>query len=81
MDRQAAWKVIVRLARAAGIEKSITPHSLRHTYVTLALDAGADLRDVQASAGHRDPKTTMGYDRARQSLDRNPTFAVAAAVG
>lgn len=80
MDRQAAGKVIVRLARQAGISRTVSPHSLRHTYVTLALDAGVDLRDVQEGAGHRDPKTTIGYDRARKSLDRNPTFVVAGVV-
>jgi integrase/recombinase XerD len=80
LDRHAASKVIVRLARAAGISKRITPHSLRHTFVTLALDAGAQLRDVQDAAGHADPRTTRRYDRARNSLDRNPTYAVAAHI-
>jgi site-specific recombinase XerD len=80
VDRRALARAVARLAAAAGIEKSISPHSLRHTFVTLALDAGASLRDVQDAAGHADPRTTRRYDRARQSLDRNPTFAVAAHV-
>jgi site-specific recombinase XerD len=78
LDRHAAGKITRRLARAAGIAKSISPHSLRHTFVTAALDAGASLRDVQDAAGHADPRTTRRYDRARHSLDRHPTYAVAA---
>jgi integrase/recombinase XerD len=78
LDRQAAWKIIRQLAKTAGINKPISPHSLRHTFVTQALDAGATLRDVQDAAGHADPKTTRRYDRGRHSLDRHPTYALAA---
>lgn len=77
MDRHDAARVVARVARAAGIGKRITPHSLRHTAVTLALDAGVPLRDVQDLAGHADPRTTRRYDRARQSLDRHATYALA----
>jgi integrase/recombinase XerD len=49
--------------------------------VTNALDAGVSLRDVQDAAGHGDPRTTRRYDRARHSLDRHATYAVAAYVG
>ena len=80
MDRQAAGKVVGRLARSAGVEHRVSPHSLRHAFVTAALDAGASLRDVQDAAGHADPRTTRRYDRARGALDRNPTYAVAAYV-
>lgn len=80
MDRQAAGKVVTRLARAAGVSHRVSPHSLRHSFVTAALDAGAALRDVQDAAGHADPRTTRRYDRARHSLDRHPAYAVAAAV-
>lgn len=80
MDRHAAKKVVRRLARAAGIEKAVSPHSLRHSFVTAALDAGVPLRDVQDAAGHADPRTTRRYDRARYSLDRHATYAVAAAI-
>jgi hypothetical protein len=45
-----------------------------------ALDAGVPLRDVQEAASHADPRTTMRYDRARQSLDRHATYIVAAFV-
>jgi integrase len=69
-----------RLARAAGIPSwaRLSPHSLRHTAITLALDAGAHLRDVQDFAGHRDPRTTRRYDRARDTLDRNAAYTLTA---
>jgi site-specific recombinase XerD len=77
LDRYDATRIVRRLARAAGISKRISPHSLRHSFVTLALDAGVSLRDVQDAAGHADPRTTRRYDRARQSLDRSATYSVA----
>lgn len=77
-DRFSATRLIRRLARRVGIAKRISPHSLRHTFVTLSLDAGVALRDVQSAAGHADPKTTMGYDRARDVLDRAATYRLAA---
>jgi integrase/recombinase XerD len=78
LDRHHAAKIVARLARTAGIDKRVTPHSLRHAFITHALDAGASLRDVQDAAGHADPRTTRRYDRSRHSLDRHPTYAVAA---
>lgn len=80
MDQAAFWHLVRRLARAAGIEHwaALSPHSLRHTAITLALDAGASLRDVQDFAGHRDPRTTRRYDRSRHSLDRNAACTLAA---
>lgn len=80
LDRHAARNTIRRLGRVAGIDKPISPHSLRHSFVTLALDAGASLRDVQDAAGHADPRTTRRYDRARHSLDRHPTYRLATHV-
>jgi integrase/recombinase XerD len=80
LDRFDAVRIVRRLARAAGIAKVVSPHSLRHTFVTLALDAGASLRDVQDSAGHADPRTTRRYDRGRHSLDRFAGYHVAAYV-
>jgi hypothetical protein len=50
------------------------PHSLRHSAITFALDAGASLRDVQDYAGHKDPRTTRRYDHSRDSLDRNAAY-------
>ncbi|MGH9116425.1 MAG: tyrosine-type recombinase/integrase [Acidimicrobiales bacterium] len=78
LDRHAAWRIVRRLARRAGINKPVGPHTLRHAFITAALDAGAPLRDVQEAASHADPRTTMRYDRARVSLDRHATYIVAA---
>jgi site-specific recombinase XerD len=77
MDRYAADRTVKRLARRAGITKRISPHSLRHSFITAALDAGVPLRDVQEAASHADPRTTMRYDRGRGSLDRHATYIVA----
>jgi site-specific recombinase XerD len=77
LDRWAAWKVIRGLARAAGVEHAVFPHALRHGFVTAALDAGVPLHRVQDAAGHRDPRTTRRYDRARGALDNHATYLVA----
>jgi site-specific recombinase XerD len=78
LDRHAAWRIVRRLARKAGIKKAVGPHTLRHAFITAALDAGVPLRDVQDAASHAEPRTTMRYDRARVSLDRHATYVVAA---
>jgi site-specific recombinase XerD len=80
MNRHQAARVVRRLARHGGIDKKISPHSLRHSFITAALDAGVPLRDVQEAASHSDPRTTMRYDRARRSLDRHATCIVATFV-
>lgn len=75
-----AFPTVQRLARAAGIEGQVSPHGLRHTHATLALDAGVPLRDLQDSMGHADPRTTRRYDRARARLERSSAYAVASAL-
>ena len=80
LDRHAATRIVKRLAKRGGIDKPISPHSLRHSFITAALDAGVALRDVQEAASHADPRTTMRYDRARRSLDRHATYIVATFV-
>ncbi len=82
LDRTAAWRLLRRLAQQAGIDgaERISPHSMRHTFATTALDAGVPLRDVQDSMGHRDPRTTRVYDRTRGNLTRNATYTVAVAL-
>ena len=80
MNRHQAARIVRRLAKQAGIDKVISPHSLRHSFITVALDAGVPLRDVQEAASHADPRTTMRYDRARRSLDRHATYIVATFV-
>jgi integrase len=80
LDRHGAGRIVRRVARRAGITKLVSPHTLRHAFITAALDAGVPLRDVQEAASHADPRTTMRYDRARVSLDRHATYIVAAFV-
>jgi integrase/recombinase XerD len=80
LDRHAAGRIVRRVARRAGLGKKIGPHTLRHAFITAALDAGVPLRDVQEAASHADPRTTMRYDRARVSLDRHATYIVAAYI-
>jgi len=80
LDRHGAWRIVRRTARRARIGKAVTPHTLRHAFITAALDAWVPLRDVQEAASHADPRTTMRYDRARGSLDRHATYIVAAYV-
>ena len=56
------WELVRRLARDAGIQAwdQLSPHCLRHSAITFALDAGAALRDVQDYAGHKDPAPPAG---------------------
>jgi integrase len=50
--------LVAGLAREAGVGKPLTPHGLRHSAITIGLDAGVALRDMQDFARHADPKTT-----------------------
>jgi len=80
MNRDSAARVVVRLAKQVGIKKKLSPHSLRHSYITACLDAGVPLRDVQIAARHSDPRMTTRYDRARGNLDRHANYVVAAFI-
>lgn len=76
LTARLVWYIVTRYVRAAGIKKRISPHSLRHTAITLALDAGATIRQAQTYAGHADPKTTVRYDRTREDLDKSAAHLI-----
>ena len=80
LDRFDAARAIRRLARAAGIEHPVSPHDLRHSFVTLALEAGRPIHVVADAAGHSDVRTTQRYDRRRHALDGHAAYAVSAYV-
>lgn len=67
ISRQGCWLAIRKHAEAAGIDRAISPHKLRHSFATHLLEGGCDLRSLQTLLGHADIATTEVYTHLSQS--------------
>jgi len=65
-----AWHIVVKWGKFSGVGK-LSPHDLRRTAITRALDQGLSYRQVQMMSGHKDPKTVMRYDHGRENMELN----------
>jgi len=73
LTRQGLWLIIKHYVKQVGIKATVTPHTLRHSFATHLLNAGADLREVQERLGHASASTTQVY---RQLSDENTAEVV-----
>ncbi len=76
MTVRAIQKLIKRYCLEVGVDEAVSVHSLRVTAATEADKSGVSLKDIQRWLGHKDPRTTEGYIRAGQDLDRSPAYVL-----
>lgn len=74
MDPSAIDRIVRKYAARIGLVRGYSAHSMRATFITTALENGAQLEDVQKAAGHRDPSTTKLYDRRGYNPERAASF-------
>lgn len=74
MDPGAIDRVVRKYAAQIGLDRGYSAHSMRATFITTALENGAQLEDVQKAAGHRDPSTTKLYDRRGYNPEKAASF-------
>uniref|UniRef100_UPI0013E02CB1 tyrosine-type recombinase/integrase n=1 Tax=Vibrio rhodolitus TaxID=2231649 RepID=UPI0013E02CB1 len=76
MDRGGIQKAMKRVLKQCGINKHISPHSLRHCFATHLLEQGVDLRSLQVLLGHASLNTTARYTRMTQQKHRDAALAI-----
>jgi len=74
MDPDAIDPVVHRYAAVLGLDRGYSAHSIRATFITTALENGAQIEDVQKAAGHHDPSTTKLYDRRGYNPEKAASF-------
>ncbi len=74
LDPDAIDRIVRKYAARIGLTRGYSAHSMRATFITTALENGAQLEDVQKAAGHRDPSTTKLYDRRGYNPEKAASF-------